>query len=241
MKVFEILTLFPEAFPGTLDLSIIKNARGVYWDMKAHDMREYGIGKHKIVDDEVFSHLPGMLIRPDVVENAIEGIGFEKGRKIFLSPRGRVLDQRKVEELANANEKILLLCGRYEGIDQRAIDYFGFEEVSIGNYILCGAEVAAMVLMEAVIRKLPGVIGNSASFVNESFASEHELEISENRYTRPAIWTTKKGDILEVDSILRSGDHKKIELFQKNGRKGINKGIGEQNASVSARIRTKTD
>lgn len=224
IKNFEILTLFPEVFPGTLDISLMKRSRGVFWDYKTHDLRKYGIGKHSIVDDEVFSSLPGMLIRPDVIENALEDLQFS-GKLVFMSPRGKMLQQPMVEEFAASSENILILCGRYEGVDQRAIDYFKFEEISVGNYIVCGGETPALIFMESIIRKIPGVIGNDESFKNESFSVnwQDNEAISEPRYTRPAIWTTKQGDILEVDEILRNGDHKKIELFQKNGRKSINK------------------
>lgn len=223
MKLFEIITLFPQAFPGTLDLSIFKKARGVHWDMRLHDLREYGIGKHRAVDDELFGGTPGMLIRPDVVDNAMQAVS-KNSRRIFLSPRGRLLDQPLVEEFAASDQGLVILCGRYEGVDHRAIEYFGFEEVSIGNYILAGAEVAALVLLEAVIRKIPGVIGNQASFTHETFSND---EISEPRYTRPAMWNTLAGDSIAVDPVLISGNHAKIQLFQKSGRKGINKGNKE--------------
>ena len=220
VKKFEIITLFEEAFPGTLDFSIFKRSKGSAWDYKTHDLRKFGIGKHKIVDDEVFSNLPGMLIRPDVIDNAMHEIsnnGFN-GRKVFMSPRGKMLTQSMVEDFASTSEDVLILCGRYEGVDQRAIDYFEFEEISIGNYILAGGEIAALVFMEAIIRKLPQVVGNSDSFINESFADN---KISENRFTRPAIWNTLNGDTLKVEEILLSGDHKKIAEFQKNNRKDI--------------------
>lgn len=223
MRQFDIITLFPQAFPGTLDLSILKKSRGSAWDMHIHDMREFGIGKHKQVDDEVFAGGAGMLIKPDVIDNAMQAIQPHDGKKqkrIFLSPRGKTLNQSMVEEFAGNNEDILILCGRYEGVDARAIEYFEFEEISIGNYILAGAEVAALTLMEAIIRKIPGVIGNQESFTHETFTNN---EISEPRYTRPAEWITHKGDTISIDPILLSGNHKKIEDFQKSRRKGINK------------------
>jgi len=221
MKRFEILTLFPEIFPGSLGVSIFKRSMGDKWDLKTHDLRKYGVGKNRQVDDEVFSNLPGMLIRPDVIDNAMADLKFS-GRRIFMSPRGKVLTQSKVEELAACSEDILVLCGRYEGVDQRAINYFNFEEISIGNYILSGGEVAALAMLEAIVRKIPGVIGNCESFSAESFCDVDNLEISEDRYTRPAVWETLDGDVLPVEEILLSGDHKKIELFQKSRRKCIN-------------------
>ena len=217
MKKFEILTLFPEVFPATLGVSIFKKSFKKAWDLKIHDLRKYGVGKNKKVDDEVFSYLPGMLIRPDVIENAIQAVNF-KGRKIFLSPRGAKLTQKKVEELAADKNDIMLLCGRYDGVDQRAIDHFDFEELSVGDYIISGGEAAALILMEAIIRKLPGVVGNHDVFLNETFENN---EISEPRFTRPAKWLTYEGKTLEVDSILLSGDHEKIKKFQKKQRKKI--------------------
>lgn len=216
MNVFEVITLFPQAFPGTLDLSILKKSRGTLWDLVVHDLRTYGIGKHRAVDDAVFGGLPGMLIRPDVIDKAMQAISFS-GKKIFLSPRGRRLNQLYVEELAK-QDRILFLCGRYEGVDQRAIEHFEFEEVSIGDYILAGAEVAALAMIEAIVRKIPGVLSNELSFSKETFS---DGKISEPRYTRPAIWNTIDGKSISVEEVLLSGHHGNIELFQKNGRKDI--------------------
>lgn len=221
MKTFEIITLFPEAFPGTLGLSIFKKSRGTLWDIKTHDLRQFGIGKHKNVDDDLFGGTPGMLIRPDVIDNAMQSIQMKgSSKKIFMSPRGKLLNQTHIEEYAKCNEDILILCGRYEGVDQRAIEHFNFEEISIGNYILAGGEVAAIAMMEGIIRKIPGVIGNENAFIHETFSNS---EISEPRFTRPAIWQTHSGQCIAVDETLTSGNHKLIELFQKCGRKSINK------------------
>ena len=180
-------------------------------------MREFGMGKHKNVDDEVFGGIAGMLIRPDVIDNAMQKVD-TKAKRIFLSPRGKTLNQGKVEEMAANDENMVILCGRYEGVDQRAIDYFGFEEISIGNYILAGAEVAALVMLEAIIRKIPGVIGNAESFEHETFTNN---EISEPRFTRPAQWNTHAGDMLCVEEIFTSGNHKKIYEYRKKLRKKI--------------------
>jgi len=242
MKLFEIITLFPQAFPGTLDFSIFKKSRGKCWNLRVHDMREFGIGRHKQVDDEVFGGSAGMLIRPDVIDCAMQHIinrraknninkitesninspterqFTRKLRKVFLSPRGRLMDQSLVETWANEESDMLLLCGRYEGVDARAIEHFEFEEISIGNYILAGAEVAAMVMMESIVRKIPGVIGNAESFAKETFVDN---EVSEPRYTRPAVWETHDGNSISVPQIIVSGDHKKIAEFQKSGRKKV--------------------
>ena len=220
MKTFEIITLFPELYPGNLGVSIFAKSDKQYWNYKIHDLRNCGVGKNKRVDDDVFSDAAGMLIRPDVIDNVMQKINLTANyKKIFLSPRGKTLDQKKVEDLVNCGD-ILFLCGRYEGVDQRAIEYFDFEEISIGNYILSGGEVAAMVLMEAIIRKIPGVIGNVDSFKAETFVNN---EISEPRYTRPATWKTHSGDEIKVDEIILSGDHQKIRDFQKKRRKSISK------------------
>lgn len=219
MKFFHVLTLFPDLFPGPLGVSIFENARkkGI-WDLKAWDLREYGFGPRKIVDDSPFGGGPGMIIRPDIVEKAVNSSRALGARKIFLSPRGRVFDQKFAEEMASQSEPLLLLCGRYEGVDQRAIDYLNFEEISIGNYVLAGGEVAAFVLMEAIIRKIPGVVGNEASFHKESFS---DGLISEDRYTRPRVWKTTSGDEISVEEVLLSGDHKKIAHWQESKRKSI--------------------
>jgi tRNA (guanine37-N1)-methyltransferase len=216
MKMFEVVTLFPDIFPGNLGISIFEKSQKKVWDYKIHDLREYGIGpKNRKVDDNVFGHAPGMMIRPDVIENLMRAIKFE-GRKIYFSTRGRQLNQQIVEEYAKTNEKILILCGRYEGIDQRAIEYFGFEEICLGNFVLSGAEVAAMLFMEAVIRLQEGVVGNQESLKEESFSNNY---IQEPKYTRPAVWKTDSGEELRVDEILVSGDHAKIKKFEEDRRR----------------------
>lgn len=218
MKNFEVLTLFPDLFPGPLGVSIFSRSFKKFWDLKIHNLRDFGIGSKKVVDDTVFSGLPGMLIRPDVIMKAMQSINFPStGKKIFLSPRGRVLTQNKVESLISSYDDFLLLCGRYEGVDQRAIEYYGFEEVSIGNYVIAGGESAAFVLLEGLVRKIPGILGNAQSFTNESFS---DGQISEDRYTRPAKWEVD-GNVLEVNEILLSGDHQKIAEYQRKSRKKI--------------------
>lgn len=218
MKKFEIITLFEEIFPANLGVSIFKKSFNKSWTMKTHDLKKYGIGeKRKIIDDEVFGGSAGMLIRCDVIENAMEAIQF-KGRKIFLTPRGKKINQQIVEEIANSNEDVLILCARYEGIDHRAIEYYEFEEYSIGDFVLAGAEVAALCFMEAVIRKLDGVVGNSESVVNETFEND---EIAAPKYTRPAVWNTKSGISIKVDDVLISGNHQKIKQHDENLRKKI--------------------
>ncbi len=218
MKKFYIITLFGDLFPGPLGVSIFGKSLGSLWDIQIINLRDFGVGKNKIVDDVPFSGGAGMLIRPDVVESAVRSVDFT-GRKIFLSPRGKTLKQEKVESLAQTNEDIMILCGRYEGVDQRVIDHLDFEEISIGNYIIAGGESAAFVLMEAIIRKIPGVIGNVDSFAQETFVNN---EISEPRFTRPSSWIAADGSVLEVDSLLKSGNHAKIKNYKLSQRKKIN-------------------
>lgn len=216
MKIFNVLTLFPDLFPGPLGISIFKRSFKKLWDFNVYNLRNFGIGKNKVVDDEVYSGLAGMLIRPDVIMNAMDYLNFS-GKKIFLSPRGKRLNQEKVESLINDNDEFLILCGRYEGVDQRAIDYYDFEEISIGDYVISGGESACFVLLEGMIRKIPGVVSNDESFLKESFVDGC---LSENRYTRPAKWVVN-GCSIDVEDILLSGDHKKILDYQNNNRKKI--------------------
>ena len=169
---FTILTLFPEAFPGLLGASLPGKAlKDGVWALETLDIRSFARDKHASVDDTPYGGGAGMVMRPDVLDDAIRGAEAKFGpasRKIYLSPRGRVLDQKLVKELA-AEKSLLLLCGRYEGVDQRVIDAQGLEEVSLGDFVLAGGEVAAMALIEACVRLLPGVLGNAATTDEESF------------------------------------------------------------------------
>jgi tRNA (guanine37-N1)-methyltransferase len=208
---FNLLTLFPEMFPGPLGHSLAGRALDQkIWDFQTRDIREFGLGKHKTVDDSPFGGGAGMVMRPDVIEAAITSLP-TIGRLIYLSPRGRLLDQALVRDLC-AEKTMTLLCGRYEGIDERVLTALPFEEISIGDYVLSGGEPAAMVLMDACIRLLPDVMGNAQTPIEESFSSGL-LEYP--HYTRPAAWTTHAGDILNVPDILVSGDHKAIENWRR--------------------------
>lgn len=216
MKKFNILTLFPELFPGPLNVSIFGKSLNKFWELITYNLRDFGVGDRKIVDDTVFGGLPGMLIKPDTIMNAMNHLKFV-GKKIFLSPRGKILTQQKIEDLIANNDDFLILCGRYEGVDQRAINYYDFEEISIGNYVIAGGESAAFVLLESMIRKISGVIGNQSSFENESFVNN---EISEDRYTRPADWKVDN-QVISVPDIILSGNHSKIKEHCKRNRKKI--------------------
>ncbi len=207
---FNLLTLFPDMFPGSLEQSLSGKAleRGD-WSYTATNVRDFAEGVHKNVDDTPFGGGAGMVMRADVIEKAVLSLP-KAGRKIYLSPRGRVLNQALVQELA-VEDTITLLCGRYEGVDQRVLDAQEFEEISIGDYVLSGGEPAALILMDACIRLLDGVMGNEETVSEESFS--HGL-LEYPHYTRPALWESATGNTLEVPEVLRSGDHKKIKEWR---------------------------
>jgi tRNA (guanine37-N1)-methyltransferase len=206
-----ILTLFPEIFPGFLAASITGRARdkGI-WDYETVDIRAFATDRHKTVDDTPFGGGAGMVMKPDVIEAALLSLP-ASARKIYMSPRGKLLDQNLARTLA-AEESLTILCGRYEGVDQRVLDAHGFEEISIGDYVLTGGEQAAMILMDAVIRLLPGAVGNAETPVEESF-SGHLLEYP--HYTRPASWTDAGGTLRDVPDVLISGHHGRVESWRR--------------------------
>ena len=225
-----LLTLFPEMFPGALGLSLSGKAlQKNLWSYAAINIREHATGKHKTVDDTPFGGGAGMVMRADVIERALlsllpppprgEGRGEGPGRKIYLSPRGKVLNQTLVKELS-ATPTLTLLCGRYEGVDQRVLDAHEFEEISIGDYVLSGGEPAALILMDACIRLLPGVMGNEETAGEESF-STNLLEYP--HYTRPADWTAADGETYAVPPVLTSGDHGKVAAWRREQAEEITK------------------
>lgn len=205
-----ILTLFPDMFPGSLGQSLSGRALedGV-WSYTALNVRDFAADKHKTVDDTPFGGGAGMVMRPDVIERATLSLP-QSGRRIYLSPRGRPLTQALVEELA-ACPALTLLCGRYEGVDQRVLDACGYEDISIGDYVLSGGEPAALILMDACIRLLPSVMGNTDTVREESF-SNGLLEYP--HYTRPATWVDAAGTTRDVPEVLRSGDHARIAAWR---------------------------
>ncbi len=204
----KVITLFPEAFPGTLGLSLTGRAldQGL-WALEPLDLRAFGEGKHRNVDDTPAGGGAGMVLRPDIVARALRmaAIGTPGDRArwpvIYLSPRGRPFDQATARRLAQA-EGVTLLCGRFEGVDQRALEYFEVEEISLGDFVLTGGEIAAQALIDATVRLIPRVLGNQASVEEESF-SEGLLE--HPHYTRPALWEGRA-----IPEILLSGNHAKI-------------------------------
>ena len=205
----QVLTLFPEAFPGILGISLPGKAlKDGVWSLETLDIRRFASDKHASVDDTPYGGGAGMVMRPDVIDAAIRGADAKFGaaaRKIYLSPRGRVLTQAMVKELVDARS-LLLLCGRYEGVDQRVIDAQGLEEISLGDFVLSGGEVAAMMLVEACVRLLPGVMGNATTTDEESFEAGL-LEYP--HYTRPAVWNGA-----EVPEVLTSGHHEKVRIWR---------------------------
>ena len=206
-----LLTLFPEMFPGALGQSLSGRAlEKKLWSYTAINIRDFAADKHKTVDDTPFGGGAGMVMRADVIEKALLSIK-EPGRKIYLSPRGKALTQDLVKELSQA-PALTLLCGRYEGVDQRVLDAHEFEEISIGDYVLSGGEPAALILMDACIRLLPGVMGNDETSSEESF-SDGLLEYP--HYTRPADWITADGRTLSVPAVLTSGDHGKVAAWRR--------------------------
>lgn len=197
-----VLTLFPEMFPGPLGESLAgKSLKDGIWALKTLDIRQFARDKHRTVDDVPLGGGVGMVLKPDVVAAALDHVADAPGPRIYLTPRGRVLDQPLVRELAAADGAVFL-CGRYEGVDQRVIDAAGMLEVSIGDFILSGGEVAALTVMDAVVRLLPGVIGKEASHQQESF--ETGL-LEPSLYTHPRNWNG-----IEAPDILASGHHGRI-------------------------------
>lgn len=201
-----VMTLFPEMFPGTLGTSLAGKAlKEGKWSLETVDIRSFARDKHRSVDDTPFGGGAGMVMRPDVVNDAIDATWPRTGPLIYLTPRGKVLDQAMVRRFA-AEPALTVLCGRYEGVDQRVLDAWPVEEVSIGDFVLSGGEVAATVLLDAVIRLLPGVMGNAESGNDESFERgllEYPL------YTRPAEWQGRT-----VPEVLLSGHHAKVAQWR---------------------------
>jgi tRNA (guanine37-N1)-methyltransferase len=216
----KLLTLFPDMFPGPLGSSLAGKARerGI-WDFEAIDIRSFATDKHKTVDDTPAGGGAGMVMRPDVLGAAIEACVRPKAKLIYMSPRGGVLTQSKAFELSKLDE-LAIICGRFEGVDERVLEEYDIEEVSVGDYILSGGEVAALVLMDACIRLLPGVIGNEATLNEESFGENADYAglLEYPLYTRPSEW---KGRM--IPEILFSGHHDKIRQWRLKCAKEITK------------------
>src|SRR5687768_14087726 len=208
---FDILTLFPAIFDGYLGQSLLKKAidAGLV-NVQLHDIRQWSRDKHHKVDDRPFGGGPGMILQVEPVVECVEAVqqAATPGHLVMLSPRGRTLNQKTVEELA-AKPRLLLLCGRYEGFDERVFDILRPDEISIGDYVLNGGEAAAMVVIDAVIRLVPGVLGDDASSQSDSFSTDEGwLEFAQ--YTRPREY---RGH--EVPEVLLSGNHEQIARWRR--------------------------
>ena len=204
----DIITLFPELFPGPLGASVL--GRGMsdgLWSLRATQLRDFATGRHRTVDDTPSGGGAGMVLKPDILAKAIDTIGpaGDPRPRILMSPRGKPLTQARAHELATGPGAVIV-CGRFEGVDQRVIDARGLEEISIGDYVLAGGEVAAMVLLEAVVRLIPGVLGALDSRDEESF--ENGL-LEYPHYTRPQVFEGR-----EIPPVLTSGDHGKIAKWR---------------------------
>jgi tRNA (guanine37-N1)-methyltransferase len=203
-----VLTLYPEMFPGPLGISLAGRALGSAWTLDAVQLRDFATDRHRTVDDTPAGGGPGMVMRPDVLARAVDTVSppGDPRPRLYMSPRGRPLTQARVRELA-AGPGAVILCGRFEGVDERLIESRGLEEVSVGDYVLSGGEPAAIVLLDAVVRLLPGVMGNAGSGVTESFETgllEHP------QYTRPVEFEGRR-----IPEILSSGDHARIAAWRR--------------------------
>jgi tRNA (guanine37-N1)-methyltransferase len=202
-----VLTIFPEVFPGPLGASLAGKALAAgTWALTVTDIRTFATDKHRSVDDTPAGGGPGMVMKPDVLARAIDVVATDERPRLLLSPRGTPLTQSRVENLADGGG-VVLLCGRFEGIDERVIAGRGLEEISVGDYVLSGGEIAAMALIDACVRLLPGVMGAAASGTEESFAGGL-LEYPQ--YTRPQVWEGRS-----IPEVLLSGDHAKIAAWRR--------------------------
>ena len=209
------LTLFPEMFPGQLDVSLLGRARQKnIWSLDVRDIREHGLGRHRTVDDTPAGGGPGMVMRADVACAAIDAVDRAGRPLIYLSPRGTPLAQTRVNELREGPGAILL-CGRFEGLDQRAIEAREIEEISIGDFVLAGGEIAAMALIEACVRLIPGVLGAEASPEEESFS--HGL-LEYPQYTRPQRFEGR-----DIPEVLLGGNHAEIARWRREAAENLTK------------------
>ena len=203
MLTARIFTLYPEVFPGPLNKGLYGKALSEKkWKLETINIRDYAIDKHKTVDDTPYGGGSGMLIKPDVLANSLdENINHDE-KIIYLSPKGKLFNQEKAK-LLSTEKSINLICGHFEGVDQRVIESRNIEEISIGDFVLSGGETAAFILLDAILRLIPGIIGNKESVNEESF--ENGL-LEYPQYTKPQIWEKKS-----VPNVLLSGDHAKIK------------------------------
>jgi tRNA (guanine37-N1)-methyltransferase len=207
MWLASVLTIFPEMFPGPLGVSLAGKALAAgAWSLDVVDIRNFAGDKHRTVDDTPAGGGPGMVMKADVLGRAIDAVATDARPRLLMSPRGTPLTQGKVEALSR-DAGAILVCGRFEGVDERVIAARGLEEISIGDYVLSGGEIAALALIDGCVRLLPGVMGTAASGAEESFA-EGLLEYPQ--YTRPQLWEGRP-----IPDILTSGDHAKIAAWRR--------------------------
>lgn len=204
-----IVTLFPETFPGVLGASLTGKAlQDGKWQLHTHDLREHGVGKHRNVDDTPAGGGAGMVLRADVVSAALaEAQSHARGRWpiLYMSPRGRPFDQTMARDLARC-DGVTMLCGRFEGVDERVLEHWGVSEVSLGDFVMTGGEIAAQAMLDATVRLLPGVLGNAESAVEES----HSTGLLEHpQYTKPSTWEGRA-----IPEVLMSGNHGKIAAWR---------------------------
>jgi len=206
----DVITLFPEMFRGPFDASIVARAveQGIV-QIELHNLRDWGEGRHRVVDDAPYGGGAGMVLKPEPIFQAVEAVrplAETPGKLVLLTPQGRLLTQPIVDELANA-PRLILLCGHYEGVDERVREHLVDDEISIGDYVLSGGELAAMVLVDAIVRRLPGALGSDASLIEESHA-EGLLEYP--HYTRPQEFRGWK-----IPEVLLSGNHGEVERWRR--------------------------
>lgn len=202
----DIVTLFPELFEVPLRTSLLGKAveNGIL-EVAVHDLRAHGLGRHRSVDDEPYGGGAGMVMRPEPIFAAVEAVKTETSHVVLMSPRGNLLDHGRAQELAGTDH-LVLICGRYEGVDERVAEHLADEEISIGDYVLAGGELAALVVMEAVTRMVPGVLGNPGSLAVESHASG---SLEHPQFTRPAEFRGWR-----VPDVLLSGNHAEVERWR---------------------------
>jgi len=211
-----VLTIFPELFPGSLGAGVVGKALGDQFSLDVLDLRSFADPPHRQVDDAAFGGGAGMVLKPEPLIRALRHVRAQRPavRAILMSPQGERFTQERAGELAQENE-LLLVCGRYQGVDQRAREEIG-EELSLGDFILSGGEIAAMAVIETVARLLPGVVGNDASLVGETFGA---VGFEPPLYTRPAVFEGR-----EVPGVLRNGNHRAIEEWRADQRQSVMKG-----------------
>ena len=215
MKNFIIITSLLESFPGILNHGIIGKAlKNNLWSLNIINLYDFGIGVHKKIDDTPYGGGCGMVLLPEVVGESIEFVknNYENVEFYYMSPRGIQLSQNISKSLAFNNKDICIICGRFEGIDQRVLDFYDIKEISIGDYIISNGELSAMVLIDSIVRLLPEVMGNNFSGDDESFGFNHDLNqyvLEYNQYTKPSLWNG-----IDVPEVLLSGHHKKIKEWR---------------------------